>query len=323
MKHRNGIAALLAIGLLVISGLTATVAAKGPGSGMPSGVPSGKPSHGPMASHSIPAKNGNGQGKGNVDCSTPAPSAADSASPVPSAPPAATPTPATKNGFGGRSGTTWGWKMGAGWLKLDGLENCTADSQQKGIDGRIAGLIDTLNDTAALVGKIPGLDSGQQATLTDEINGAISDLKALQAKIDGDAKGKGVGTDMKALRDEMFVVRAIVLQVRLLDTTENTLAKIAALQTQATDLATKVAAAPSGANTAELQRLLSDMNSRLADATKIATPLPGTLLGLTAAQLKAGKTDPTIAGAIKANFQAAFDVFKATEDARLIGLLLK
>ena len=326
-RNRNALAALLAAGLIVLSGISGAVLAHGGGRPSGSPWPSGQPqpsgqlqpsfqaSHMPMASHSMPAKPSHAPG--GIDCSNlPVPSPAASAAPS---------SASGGNGFRGQSGMTWGWRMGPGWLgDLDqkNLKACTADSLAKGIDGRIARLIATLNDAKSLAGKIKGLDSTQQAALVGEIDGAIADLKALQTKIDGEPKGPDLQADLKALQKESFVVRAIVLQVRLLDMAENTLAKISALDAEATALAAQIAAAPSGVDTTQAQRFLTDMKARIADAQKLATALPGTLLGLTSAQLQAGKADPIIAGAIKATWQAAFDVFKATQDGRMVKFFL-
>jgi hypothetical protein len=310
-RNRNALAALLAAGLLVLSSATALAFGGRPGGSPP---PSMQPqqSHRPVPSQSLPT-NANGHGRGGIDCSnlpTPAPSGS-----------AATNTP----GLRGQSGITWGWRMGVGWLRdLDAknIAACTTDSLQRGLDNRIAMLIATLGDAKAMVGTIKGLDSTQQATLIAEIDGAIGDLQALKTKIDGDAKGSGLAADLKALQRESLYVRAIVLQIRLLNMAGDTLAQISALGAQATALASQLAAAPSGVDTARAQKFLDDMNAMIADAQKLASPLPGILLGLTPAQLQAGKGDPVIAAAIRANWQAAFDIFKATQDGRMVKAIL-
>jgi hypothetical protein len=324
MKHRNryALAALLAAGLLVLS--SASVMAFG-GLAKPdshpsiSPLPSGvvRPTHEAKPSHSLPAKS---KGKGGIDCSNlpvPSPSASDQAA----ASLSSTPKPGSK----GQSGTTWGWRMGADWLRdLDpkNVAACSDDSLAKGIDNRIDQLIDTLNDARTLVGKIQGLDSNQQDALNAEIDGAIGDLQALKTKLDNEAQASDKQADLKTLQQKSVEVRAIVLQIRLLDAVEGTLVKLTALESQETALEAQLAAAPSGAKTDQASKFLDDMKARLADAEKLATPLPGTLLGLTMAQLQAGKADPTIAAAIKDNWQATFDVFKATQDGRMVAFFL-
>jgi hypothetical protein len=326
MTHRNrsALAAVLAAALLILSSAS-VMAFGGPGkpdnrpsmSPLPSGVV--QPTHQAKPSQSLPDKS-KGNGKGGIDCSnlpTPSPSAAAQA--------VASQSTAPKPGSRGQSGTTWGWRMGADWLRdLDpkNVARCSDDSLVKGIDNRIEQLIDTLNDAKTLVGKIQGLDSTQQAALNSEIDGAIGDLQALKTKIDNEPQGSDKQADLKTLQQKSVEVRAIVLQVRLLDSVEGTLAKLAVLDQQETALEGQLAAPPSGAKSDQAQKFLDDMKARIADAKKLATPLPGTLLGLTAAQLQAGKADPTIAAAIKANWQATFDVFKATQDGRMVNFFL-
>ena len=302
-------AGLLATGLLVLSAAT-VMAHQGPGGPghWPPLMPSAKASssHGPVASHSPRIK--------SIDCTT-----------LPTAAPSnGTTADSIQGGKIVRNPVPWGWRMGDGWLKdLDParLKACLPKTLVKGVDTRIADLVATLGDARKLVPGIAGLDAAGQATLDAEIDATVADLQALKARIDAETNG-ATNAELKSLQTESIVVRAIVLQVRLIKLDEATLAKLPDLRARATDLAARIATAPAGANTDAARKLLDDMNARIADADKLVGPLPATLLGLTQAQLQAGKADPVLGAAAKASWTGSFDVWKAGHDAAIIGWLL-
>ena len=310
-RGRCAFAALLAAGLLVLSGAT-VLAHAGPGrpdgSSKPVLDPSSRPSfsHRPLPSRSPKAT------RPEIDCTVLASAQ----------PPANT---AGAKGAAGLRTVTWGWRMGDGWftdLDSSKLKDCKPATLVKGVDGRVTALIATLGDTKTYASKIAGLDSGQQGTLANEIDSAIAELQALRTQIDGEPNGTPTADELKALKADQVMVRAIVLQVRVLKMDEGLIAKIPGLQTMAADLAGQIGAAPSGVDTAKAQQFLDDMNARLTDAQNLVGPLPAKLLGLTLTQLKAGKADPVLAAAVKQSWQASFDVWKAGADARMVAFLL-
>jgi hypothetical protein len=315
-RNRNVLAAMLAAALLVVSGLSTTALAQ---HGKPSPLPhaSAKPTHG---------DNGNHGQKNDVVCvtSSPAPSSDTGTSAPTSAATTAPSAPATPEiNNPGKSGVTWGWKMGAPYLR--GMDKMVGQCNDQSLVGagheRLARLIATLQAIRTYASTIGGLTPDQQTALLAEIDAAIADLQGLQTKIQSEAKPSDVHTDLAKLSDQAFLVRAIVLQVRLIAGTEQVLSDANDLSNKIPTLQAEIASAPAGSDTTHLNNLLADLQKRVTEAQTLATPLVNALLGLTTDQLSAGKSDPTLAGALKTYWQAAFDIFKAKQDARLIKIL--
>ncbi len=310
-RNRNVLAAILAAALLAVSGLSTTALAQhGKPSPMPHASASAKPTH---------ENNGNhGQGNGVVCVtSTPAPAASASTGVTTTA------APTVEVNNPGKSGITWGWKMGAPYLRnMDQMVGKCGDKDLQGAGHeRLARLIATLQSIRTYASTIGGLTTEQQTALLAEIDAAIADLQGLETRLQNEAKPSDLHTDLATLSDDAFLVRAIVLQVRLIAGTEQVLSDAADLSNKIPTLQAEIASAPAGSDTTKLNNLLADLQKRVTEAQTLATPLVDTLLGLTTEQLSAGKSDPTLAAALKTYWQAAFDVFKAKQDARLIKVL--
>jgi hypothetical protein len=320
MKHRNRnvLGALLAAGLLVLSAVgSTTLAHGGPGQGSggighdpgatPKTHPSGEPTQKVKPSPS----------PRTIDCSkVPAPTAS-----TPAAPGKAKTDGKAADGFGLAA-----WKTADGWGRAFDknlrAEVCSVDALRTAADKKIAAQIKSLQSLIVRVGKIPGLSSGDQATLTGEINGLIGDLNALKIKIDAETTVAGIQADLVILSQDSKYARSIGYQVQLLGLAENLIAQGPKLDAQAVTLAGQIAAAPSGIDTAAAQTYLNDMKARTAAGEALAAPVPALLLALTPAQLQAGKGDPTIAKAHKDLWMASFDLWKARHDARTIEWIL-
>jgi hypothetical protein len=320
MKHRNRnlVAALLAVGLMVVAGLSSTTLAHGPGGpgrgGNPGGpgasgkvVPSTKPTH-KITDPTKPVVGGKTWTfPKTLDC-TPAP--VTSPTPVPSASAAIHGGKLTVKGVG--------QAFKDQWLKAV----CSVQNLQAAADKLINGQIKSLQAEIARVGKIGALSASDKATLVGELNGVVGDLTALKTEIDGETTLAGVQADLVVLSADIKTGRAFGLQVSLVVGAENVLDKAAKDDTLATALAGQIAAAPSGIDTGAAQTLLTDLQAKVADARTLAGPLPASLLALTPAQLVAGKGDPTIAAARVALFKASWDLRVANHDASMIKWIL-
>lgn len=319
MKHRNRnvLAALLAAGLLVLSAVgSTTLAHGGPGFGgrdpraTPKVQPTSHPTQKPKATH-LPK---------TIDCSklptasaTPLPTAASSAAAAGVVKPA--------GGFGlSGSKISEGW--GRAFDKAALVQVCSVEALRTASDKKIAAQIKSLNSLLVRVGKIPGLSSGDQAILTGEINGLIGDLNALKVKLDAETTVAGIQADLAVLSKDSRYARSIGYQVKIIEFAEYVIAQGPKFDAQAATLAGKIAAAPSGIDTASAQTYLDDMKAKVAAAEALAGPLPAIMLALTPAQLQAGKGDPTIAKASKDMWQASFDLWKARHDARIVEWIL-
>ncbi len=333
MKHRNRntLAALLAVGLLVLSAFGSTALAHGgPGQGPgfgghdPGSTPKAHPTQKAKPSHAVNTSAPSLHLPSPSNCSkAPAPTG----SPVPTAAP--TVAPAGKVNPNGKPAGVFdldlsriadGW--GRTFDKTVQAELCSVQTIQTAADKKIASQIKSLGSLDVRVGKITGLSSADQAVLTGEINGLIASLNALKAKIDAETTLAGAQADLVTLSNDSVYARSIGYQVRLIACAESAIAQGPKLQTLATTLAGQIAAAPSGIDTAKAQTYLTDMNAKIAAAEALAGPLPASLLALTPAQLQAGKGNPTIAKAGADLWQASFDLWKAHNDAGIIAWIL-
>jgi hypothetical protein len=316
MKHRNRntILAFLAAGLLVFTAMSTTLAFGGRQGGFGNQHPkvTVDPSHNHKASHSIAPKPTHAPKV--VDCSKV---------------PAATPTPAVTPTAGTAARPAGDRKTGLhifdGWVRdfdKTKLQVCTVAALKSSADSRIGSYVKTLQALDTKIGKIAALTTAEKASLTGEVNGAIADLTALKTKIDAETTVAAIQADLAALSKERVYIRTIRLQVSIIAGAESILTGATALDAQATTFAASIAAAPAGIDTAAAQKYLDDLKANVAAARTLAAPLPASMLALTEAQLKAGRSDPTIAAAFKAEWRASFDIWKARHDAKVVAWIL-
>jgi hypothetical protein len=317
-RKRNLLTAVLAAAVLATLALSPAAAFGGPGSGLGGGRgghdPSASPKVFPTAKPRPTLKVPNVPvGAIHIDCSvvptpgtTPAPSATAAASPA---------VALTARELLELKRSTIAFRNG--WV----IEFCTIDSLRKSADSRIDAYVKQLNSLTLLVGK-SSLSSGDQATLTGEINTAIGDLQTLKTKIDAETTVAGVQGDLATLAQDGRLVRGIRIQVQGILGALNLEAKAAKFDTLATTLQSQIDAAASGIDTATAQKFLDDLKARVANAKTRLGPVPGQLLTLTDAQLMNGKADPTLAAAFKALGMASFDLWIARHDSWMVQWIL-
>jgi hypothetical protein len=304
-RSRKTLVAFIAGGLLVLTAVTGTTLAHGFGPGRGGGGwidphphGSAQPSHAVKASHEIgPWLNGHDPKQ--FEC-------ANGTVPAPTATPAA--TAASENQSDNKPGAN--------------LRSCSLAELKAAADKKIANLIASLQSVNGRVAKLTSVSDSDKAGLTSEITAAIADLTALKVKVDAETTVADVQADRKTIATESVFVRGIVLQVRLLGGVDEILAEDVKLDAQAVTLASAIAAAPSGIDTAAAQKYLDDMKADIAAARALAAPLTAKLLALTPADLKAGKSSPALAGVLSDWVHAKVDNIKARMDARIIDWIL-
>ncbi len=321
-RHRNSLAALLAVGLLVLAGLSSTALARGqghPGDSVrphptshpdPSSKPTPKvhpsPKPEPSKGHKLP------------DCKPSATTSASSAST--SADTSASvvlkddPELAAKKIGGGKTLSGLSDKVHGRMLEVA----CSIDGLRTATSKHAANDIRSLQRLLAKVATSKTLTDSERATLTAELNGLIAQLQVLKAKIDAETTLEGLQADSTALSTLFRSFGPVVKQVNLVMAADSVIAAGPKFEALETRLASLIAAAPAGTDTSKAQALLDDIKKQVAEAESLVGSLPATLLALTTAQLQAGAGDQVLKDARTALEKARKDLRTAQKDAHAI-----
>lgn len=315
--RRNSLAALLAVGLLVLAGLSSAVLAHGdrnPGAfSRPQPTPHADPSGKPTPKVHPASKPEPSKGHKLPDCK---PSAPTSASPALMS--AATPTPVALKVSGGKTQHGWSSKTQSRMLEVA----CSIEGLRTATSKHAANDIRSLQRLLAKVAKSTTLTDSHRAALTAEINGLIAQLQALKVKIDAETTLEGLQADATALSKLFKGFHPVVKQVGLVMAADGVIAAGPKFDALETKFAALIAAAPAGTDTSKAQALLDDMKKQVAEAETLAGPLPAALLALTPAQFQAGAGDQVLKDARTALGKAQKDLRTANKDAHAITKLL-
>jgi hypothetical protein len=180
----------------------------------------------------------------------------------------------------------------------------------------------TLNQLAAKITASKVLTSSDAAALTTIVTNTRSGLTTLKATIDSETDTTALKADVAKIATDYRVYLLVVPQVHLVIGADGVVAAQAKFATINTNLAARIATAKAaGKDTTAAQAALDAMNSSVAAAVALATPVPGKLLPLTPAQYNGGTAGPVITAAradlVKArnDIKAAIASAKACRDA--------
>jgi hypothetical protein len=138
--------------------------------------------------------------------------------------------------------------------------------------------LDKLN---SLISSTSKLSSSDKATLTAEVNSAISGLTSLKSKIDADTDLTSALIDAKSVVTEYRVYVLVVPKVHIIaaaDAQQNVEAKLSAF---ATKLQSRITEAKNkGKDVSELQTALDSMNQQITAAQGISTSVESKVLPL-------------------------------------------
>jgi hypothetical protein len=155
----------------------------------------------------------------------------------------------------------------------------------------LAGLTSVVNGSQALT-------ASDRAALTAEIGAESSGLAVLKTAIDGQTTLPALKLEIVQIASKYRVYLLVAPQVYLVDAAEDVLALQPSFTQTATVLAGRIATAEAnGKDVTAAQASLTSMNGEVAAAMALASPLPGRLLPLTAAQWNAGTAGPVMTAA--------------------------
>jgi len=193
----------------------------------------------------------------------------------------------------------------------------TAGAIRKFADCEIQRRMTTLTALSTAVNGLRTLNASHVAALASEIAGEKSGLATLKAKIDGEASLLGLEADLVRIVTEFRVYVLVVPQVNLTVAADVVVAAQSRLAAISTQLAARIAQAKAaGSDTMQAQADLDAMNAAVAAAVKLASPVPGQLVPLTAADYNSGTAGPAIVAARAALVGARDDLRNAAADAR-------
>jgi hypothetical protein len=180
----------------------------------------------------------------------------------------------------------------------------------------------TLNQLAAKITGSKVLTSSDAAALATIVNTTRSGLTALKSTIDSETDLTQLKADVSKIATDYRVYLLVVPQVHLVIGADGVVAAQARFAKVNTNLAARIATAKAaGKDTTAAQAALDAMNSKVAAAVALATPIPGKILPLTPAGYNAGTAGPVITAAradlvtARNDIKAAIASAKACRDA--------
>lgn len=174
----------------------------------------------------------------------------------------------------------------------------------------------TLANLKAGVSTWPSLTASDRSALLAEIQSTASGLTALEASIDADTTVAAARADLAKIAPDYRVYLLVVPQVELVRGADALMSAVGRFGTLSTQLAARIAAEKAaGKDVAAAQAALDAMNANVAQASTMASPLPGQLLPLTPAQYNAGTAGPVLEHAREAELSARSLLLAARDDA--------
>jgi len=141
-----------------------------------------------------------------------------------------------------------------------------------------------LSSLNALSGKISSaakLSSDDQASLSSEVSGEVSDLTALKTKLDADTTVADAKTDAQSIINGYRVYALVMPKVNLVKTADDQQVAETKLSALETKLQTRVTAAKAaGKNVTSLQNGLTTMTSQIGSAQAISSKIESDVIGL-------------------------------------------
>jgi len=193
----------------------------------------------------------------------------------------------------------------------------TVDALRAFGDCEIQRRFTTLATLATRVSGSKVLTSSDAAALTAEIGATKTGLTDLKATIDAETSIPALKADIARIATDYRVYLLVGPKVHLVSGADGVVASQATFTKIDTNLAARIAAAKAaGKDTTTAQTDLDAMNAAVAQAVGLATPLPATLLPLTAAQYNAGTAGPVLNSARTALVQARDLLRSAIQDAK-------
>lgn len=148
-------------------------------------------------------------------------------------------------------------------------------------DSEISRRITTLNNLTSKISAAKHLSSSDQAALSSEVNGEVSNLTALKTKLDADTDVTTAKSDAQSIITDYRVYALIVPKVELIKAADDEITTAQNLATLEAKLQTRITAAQTaGKDVTSLQTTLNDMTSKSTAASTIATNVQTAVINL-------------------------------------------
>jgi hypothetical protein len=177
----------------------------------------------------------------------------------------------------------------------------------------------TLATLSAVVKNSTAMAPGDRSALAAQLRLESSELAGLKTRVDSTAGLPLLRTEVVQIVTGHRIYELVAPKVYLTSAADGVLAMQPALAQVAASLAARIASArAAGRDVTAAQTALDSMNSEVAAAMGLATPLPGRLVPLTAAQWNAGRAGPVLAAARVAVVSARDHLRNAVKDGRAV-----
>jgi len=184
-------------------------------------------------------------------------------------------------------------------------------------DCEIGRRLTTLHQLGGAVDAAVGLTSADAANLSSKISADVDGLTGLRATIDAQTRVAPLKSALVQVVTGYRVYEVLVPQVRLVVAADGELALAPHFDQLATTLAGRLPAAQAkGKDTTAAQASIDAMNTAVAHAVTLATPMPAKLLALTPASYASGAATSVFKTARTALTAARDELKAAAQDAR-------
>ena len=144
----------------------------------------------------------------------------------------------------------------------------------------ISARITSLSSLLSRLQSMTNISATELASFQATIQGSVSDMTALQAKIQSDTSTTSLEADLKSIAPDYRIYMLIDPQVSILAAADRVGTIVSSLQTVSAKLQTRLSAAAGIKGLATLQADLSDLNAKLADASTQSTAASAEVSGL-------------------------------------------
>ncbi len=206
----------------------------------------------------------------------------------------------------------------AGRTKVDAKLQLAKNKADKEIDRRIQ----ALGELNTRVDGMQRVTANFKQTLTTNIQNQVTGLNQLKTKIDADADIATLKADIKTITDSYRIYMLVMPQARIAASADREVTIITMMNQLGTKLQTRISAAQSsGSNVSALLAALTDMSSKLSDASTQSQAAVSVSSGLVPDEGDKTKKAQNAAAlkAARANIKAAHtDLIAARKDAEII-----
>lgn len=180
----------------------------------------------------------------------------------------------------------------------------------------------SLNTLTAKISSSPKMSAADKASLSAVVSSDITNLTTLKAKIQADADAATLKVDVQAVVKDYRVYALLMPQVALLNASDRLMVVADKLSSVSASLATKIdLAAKNGQDVTSLQTTLTDLNTKVSEAKRLAQSVHDSVMPLVPEGYPGNR--PTLLAAKTSLQTAKQDLVKASQDAKEIEQLLR